>query len=81
MNALQLYNLHKLPEPSQKAPGVQKNKKQRIQEPVSNTSRYVCFKCHSKLNLTPDSIVQCSHCDARIVFKITSMKRTIYNAI
>ena len=81
MNALALYNLKQLPKAESVSVPQRPVKRVRIQSFSQDCVEYFCLKCSKKVSLSANDLVQCPHCDNRVVAKIQVNKARTYNAV
>ena len=80
MNALALYNLTSIPE---QQPVIRERpvKKQRIQTKAIESVKYICVNCREPVYLSAEDVIQCTHCENRIVAKLSTSVTKTYQAV
>lgn len=81
MNALALYNLKQLPKVEAVSVPQRPAKRVRIQSFSQDCVEYFCLSCSKKVSLSANDLVQCPHCDNRVVAKTQVNKPRTYDAV
>jgi DNA-directed RNA polymerase subunit RPC12/RpoP len=82
MNVLQLFKLDKVAEIDKKPVTVPRKRKNSIDKLSSGVSAdYHCANCKKNIKLETSELVQCYHCNHRIVNKTREKKGIQYNAV
>lgn len=81
MNALALYNLKTVPKQEVVVEKKRPAKRPRIQSFALDSVEYICINCGHKVTLSSTDLVQCNHCDNRVVAKVQGKETRTYEAV
>lgn len=81
-SALQLFNFQQPAQTEVPQPIQQKKRKRKVIAPLAKgiAVNYVCTNCAKEITIDTNSVIQCPHCNNRIVDKLRSSKGITYTA-
>jgi len=81
-SALQLFNFQQPAQTEIPQQIQQKKRKRKVIAPIAKgiSVNYICTNCAKEITIDTNSVIQCPHCNNRIVDKLRSSKGITYTA-